>query len=94
LTSAWIQSHPHDFEPFLPGMDIKQYCSTEIEPSICELDHIGLTALSDVLLKPAGIALEVSYLDRSAGEEMNMYALAPQDRLPQDVKTIRLLYRP
>ncbi|OCK83800.1 cysteine proteinase [Lepidopterella palustris CBS 459.81] len=98
LTSAWIQTHPNDFAPFLDlGQDIRQYCSTQIEPSVCEIDHVGMSALAEVLVKQAGFALEVLYLDRSAGEEINTYRFDPvsNDGLPlHNPPTLRLLYRP
>jgi ubiquitin thioesterase protein OTUB1 len=94
LTSAWIQTHPNDFAPFILGQDIKQYCASEIEPSICELDNVGLNALVEALVKPAGLALEVTYLDRSQGDEMNVYRYEPEALPSNSVPTIRLLYRP
>jgi len=60
-------------------------------PQASEIDHIGITALSEVLLKPAGVSLEIVYLDRSVGREPNVICYAPSTS-PQT--TIRLLYRP
>ncbi|GME39810.1 COP9 signalosome complex subunit 2 [Neofusicoccum parvum] len=97
LTSAWIQTHPQDFEPFLLGQDLQQYCRTSVEASNCEIEHVTLTALFQVLLKPAGFSLEVLYLDRSAGEEGDMYrfdATTHDGLLIADAPTVRLLYRP
>jgi ubiquitin thioesterase protein OTUB1 len=97
LTSAWIQTHANDFQPFLLDQDIREYCATQIEPSICEIDHVGMAALAEVLVKPAGLALEVLYLDRSPGEEINTYRIDPlgHDGIPiPDPPTLRLLYRP
>lgn len=97
LTSAWIQTHANDFQPFLLDQDIREYCATQIEPSICEIDHVGMAALAEVLVKPAGLALEVLYLDRSPGEEINTYRIDPlgHDGIPiPNPPTLRLLYRP
>ncbi|KAF2146228.1 uncharacterized protein K452DRAFT_220097 [Aplosporella prunicola CBS 121167] len=97
LTSAWIQTHPADFAPFLLDQDIRSYCSTHIEAAVCEIEHVGVNALFNVLLKPAGLALEILYLDRSAGEEGNTfrYDVIGHDGLTiLDPPTIRLLYRP
>ncbi|OMP88751.1 Ubiquitin thioesterase OTUB1 [Diplodia seriata] len=94
---AWIQTHPQDFEPFLLGEDLQQYCRRNVEASNCEIEHVTLTALFQVLLKSAGFALEILYLDRSAGEEGDMYRLdvTTHDGVPiVDVPTVRLLYRP
>lgn len=51
----------------------------------------------ELLAKPAGIAVEVLYLDRSAGEEVNTYRFDPMDAngiALTDAPTFRLLYRP
>lgn len=97
MTSAWIQTHPQDFEPFLLGQDLQQYCRSSVEASNCEIEHVTLSALFQVLLKPAGFALEVLYLDRSAGEEGDMYRFdaSTHDGIQiMDAPTVRLLYRP
>ena len=92
-----MQRHQADFEPFLPGKNVVEYCKSAIEPNGSEIEHYGLRALSDLLLKPAGIGLEVFYLDRSPGEEVHTYKLdttsASGDPLP-GFPVIRLLYRP
>lgn len=57
-----------------------------------EIENVGLSALKDVCLSPAGITLEVLYLDRSEGDEVNMHRFSPVSGF--DIGTIRLLYRP
>ncbi len=56
-----------------------------------------MVALVDALVKPVDFAVEISYLDRSPGEEVNMYRIDPVGPngipLPNPI-TIRLLYRP
>ncbi|ORY19742.1 peptidase C65 Otubain-domain-containing protein [Clohesyomyces aquaticus] len=94
LASAWIQAYPDEFVPYMEyNQDIKTYCSLNIEAAQCEIDHIGIAALAEAIIKPAGFALEVLYLDRSPGEEINTYRYDPSghDGNPQ---TLRLLYRP
>ena len=62
-----------------------------------EIEHIGICGLVDVLVKPAGIAVEILYLDRTPGEEANKYGFYPTDQngVPMNnTPTIRLLYRP
>lgn len=79
------------------GVDVKSYCSTNIEAANCEIDDIAVVALANAVVKPAGLALEVLYLDRSAGEEINTHRHAPTglDGYPRvDVPTMHLLYRP
>jgi ubiquitin thioesterase protein OTUB1 len=97
LASAWIQSHPGDFEPFL-NMPLKTYVSHHIEAANCEIDNVAVVALAEAIVKPAGFGLQIMYLDRSPGEEINnTYRAEPtgHDGLPlQNPPTMRLLYRP
>lgn len=72
--------------------DVKTYCANNIEPAQCEADNIGVAALADALVKPAGFGLEVWYLDRSPGEEINRSYHA-EPNMPGS-PMLRLLYRP
>ena len=62
------------------------------------MDHMGLNALVDAVIKPAGISVDILYLDRSPGEEVNTISIHVED--PNSLSgflsppTIRLLYRP
>lgn len=60
-------------------------------PHGSEINEIGINALSDVLTKPAGISLEIIYLDRSMGDEANVHHYGP---MSASTATTRLLYRP
>lgn len=60
-------------------------------PHGMEIDHPGISAITDILLKPAGVALDVIYLDRSAGDEATTHQFAAGTNASQ---TIYLLYRP
>ena len=93
ITSAWMKTHTQDFAAYIPGQTIHEFCQSSILPVGCEIDYVGLMALKDVLLSPAGITLEVLYLDRSGGDEVNMHRFSPIGAL-RDIGTIRLLYRP
>lgn len=56
-----------------------------------------MSALVDVLVKPAGIAVEILYLDRTPGDEVNTYRFDPVDQAGNTTPsppTFRLLYRP
>jgi ubiquitin thioesterase protein OTUB1 len=56
-----------------------------------------MSALVDVLVKPAGIAVEILYLDRTPGTAPNVYRFAPSDHAGAasvEPPTFRLLYRP
>ncbi|OAL05894.1 cysteine proteinase [Phaeosphaeriaceae sp. SRC1lsM3a] len=98
LASAWVQTHADEFRHFVPLGDVKAYCGNHIEPSNCEADNIALVALSDALIKPAGFGLEIWYLDRSPGEEINRsFHAEPTDHQQRPIPNahmLRLLYRP
>jgi len=90
MTSAYMQLRADQYEPFLE-MPISEYRVARIDPSNQEIDQIGLQALTDAIISPAGFALEVLYLDRSYGEEVTPH---PFSENMQNAPTIRLLYRP
>jgi ubiquitin thioesterase protein OTUB1 len=91
-----MQKYPQNFAPFI-SQPLQAYCRSHIEPAVCEIEHVGMSALIDVLVKPAGIAVEILYLDRTEGTTPNVYRFAPDDHAgvaqPNPV-TFRLLYRP
>jgi ubiquitin thioesterase protein OTUB1 len=67
-------------------------------PHGVEIDHVGLMALIDCLILPAGMAVEIIYLDRSAGDEVNVHRFEKLEGegvlTPPDAPVLRLLYRP
>lgn len=71
-----------------------EYCNASVMPITSEIDHVGLSALKDVFLSPAGITLEVNYLDRSEGDEVTMHRFSPVNHGGYDIGIVRLLYRP
>lgn len=93
-----MKTNADAYQPFLPDSSIEQYCATQIEPYQVEIEHLGMNALIDALIKPAGFAVDIVYLDRSAGHEANTirFELQSPDGLPlfPDAPTMRLLYRP
>jgi ubiquitin thioesterase protein OTUB1 len=96
LTSAWMQTYPDDFQPFV-DQPIGEYCGAHVEPTAPEIEHVGMHALAKMLLNPARIALEILYLDRTPGSVANTYSWEPTDdngMLLADPPAIRLLYRP
>ena len=83
-----------EYAPWLLGQTVEQYCKNQIEPMAAEIDHVGLVALKDALLSPAGISLEVLYLDRSEGSEVTMHRFDPVTNGGYTIGSVRLLYRP
>ncbi|KAI9716142.1 MAG: hypothetical protein M1812_005570 [Candelaria pacifica] len=98
ITSAWMKTHAEAYQPFVVDQTVEQYCQSEIEPFQVEIEHLGMNVLIDALIKPAGLAVEILYLDRAAGEEVNSHRfepdLAPGAPAYGDAPTVRLLYRP
>lgn len=93
-----MKSNPERYMPYLEGITIDHYCATHIDTYAVEIDHVGLQACIDSVLQPAGIVVQVLYLDQSAGEQGNEIDL-PSDLATATtaygaVHTIRLLYRP
>ena len=85
-----MQFNANQYEPFL-GMTVQEYCKIHIEAHAQEIEQAGLQALTDGIIAPAGIAVEVLYLDRSEGDEVTPHNFVPH---AADLPTIRLLYRP
>lgn len=97
ITTAWMRSHPDYYEDFLPDSTVDDYCRTTIEPAAKEIDNVGLQVLATALINEAGIAIEVLYLDRSPGTEVNHHewnVLDAEGKVVESASTIRLLYRP
>ncbi|WYZ39629.1 hypothetical protein EsH8_III_001543 [Colletotrichum jinshuiense] len=97
LASSWLKGNADVYEPFIPGeTGIAGYCG-EIERPNREIEHLGIILLVQVLLKPINFVLEIAYLDRSAGSQVNIYRF-PDEANGQDPANlgpiIYLLYRP
>ncbi|KAI0597228.1 peptidase C65 Otubain-domain-containing protein [Biscogniauxia sp. FL1348] len=95
LASSWLKGNFAQFAPWIDG-DVESYIQDTIMPSGREIDHMCLVLLSEALLKP-NIVLEIAYLDRSQGSEVNVHRI-PDEANGQDPSTlgpiIYLLYRP
>lgn len=91
LTSAWMKSKHTDYEAYLET-SVADYCRIIIEPFGVELDHVGVKALIDCLVIPADFRVEISYLDRSPGSEVNIHHFESGEN--PFAPTLRLLYRP
>lgn len=90
-----MKTRQADYAPWLLHQTVPQYCDAQVMPIGAEIDNVSLSALKDVFLSTAGIALEVLYLDRTEGEEVNMHRFDPVNyHGGVTIGTIRLLYRP
>ncbi|PIA98140.1 Ubiquitin thioesterase otubain-like [Cercospora beticola] len=94
LTAAWMKSKETEYAPWLLGQTVESYCQNQVLPVKAEIDNVALSALKDVLLSPAGILLEVLYLDRSEGSEVTMHRFDPVASGGFILGSVRLLYRP
>ena len=92
-----MKTSPENYQPFL-DVPVAEYCSSRVEPYAVEIGHVGLIALIDCLILPAGLAVEVIYLDRSAGDEVTVHRFEKVEGdgvlTPPDAPVLRLLYRP
>ncbi|KAL8794738.1 MAG: hypothetical protein Q9195_002692 [Heterodermia aff. obscurata] len=95
ITSSWMRRNAQHYQNFLLDSTVDQYCRSRIDPHLVEIENIGIQALVDAVIKPAGITLEVTYLDRSiaANGEANTITWQGEMDYPT-TPTIRLLYRP
>ncbi len=63
-----------------------------------EIDALGVALLADVLLKPAGLGLEIAYLDSHPSPEINTYRWLPDGADLENATgrwpVICLVYRP
>jgi len=99
LASSYLKGNRESYGAFITGdySGIDGYCQEVLERHNVEIDHMGLILLVNVLLKDAGFVLEVAYLDRSAGSEVNTYRFpeeANNRHLSELGPIIHLLYRP
>jgi ubiquitin thioesterase protein OTUB1 len=99
LASSCLKGNPTAYQGFIPdGLGVDGYRKNWIEPVNQEIDHLGMTLLIDILLKPIGFAVEIVYLDRSEGSEANHHIFQQVDSngVPTNPggPMIHLLYRP
>lgn len=91
LAGSWLKGHRDQYEAWCEtGVD--GYCASMIEPPEREIEELGIVLLVEMLLKPVGFALEIAYLDRSAGTEVNTHTFPESSASTSPV--MHLLYRP
>jgi ubiquitin thioesterase protein OTUB1 len=91
-----MNKHEDKYSPYLETT-VKDYCKNRIDPVNSEIENVGLSALFDWLLSPAGVGLIVQYLDRTPGPETTTYSWEPLDQggMPiPNAPSMTLLYRP
>ncbi|KAK4218969.1 peptidase C65 Otubain-domain-containing protein [Rhypophila decipiens] len=98
LASSWLRGHSEDYSNFIEeGLGVDGYCETKIQQVNREIEHVGIDLLVNVLLKPVGFVLEIAYLDRSPGSQVNHFRF-PSEANHQHPSAlgpmIHLLFRP
>ncbi|ATY59309.1 ubiquitin thiolesterase [Cordyceps militaris] len=98
LAATHLKAHADQYDPFVPdGQGIRAYCSQSVELPDREIEQLGIIALYNCLLKPLDLVLEIAYLDRSPGAQVNTYRF-PEEAITKDPAVlgpmIQLLYRP
>lgn len=86
-----MKTHQDDYQPFLLDQTVDEYCSVHVEPYGVEAEHVGINALIDCIFLPGDLSVEILYLDRSAGDEVNIHQFGKTEN---DRSVLRLLYRP
>lgn len=99
LASAWLKANAVTYRDFIPdGLGVDNYCRDMLEPPKTEIEHLGMTLLIDILMKPVGIAVEIVYLDRSEGTDVNSHVIQVEDEngipIHPGGPIVHLLYRP
>jgi ubiquitin thioesterase protein OTUB1 len=87
-----------DYDAFVADSGgIIGYTASNVDMPNKEIEHIGISAIVDVLLKPVNLSIEIAYLDLSPGNATNIYRF-PNNNPGQDAASmanlIYLLYRP
>lgn len=99
LASSCLKGNPEQYQGFIPSDEgVGGYCKNWLEAVNQEIDHLGMSLLIDILLKPIGFAVEIVYLDRSEGSQVNSHMFQAEDEngVPTNPggPIIHLLYRP
>jgi ubiquitin thioesterase protein OTUB1 len=98
LAATSLKANAAIYDPFVADHGgIASYCSQAIDIVNREIEHLGIIGLANLLLKPIDFVLEIAYLDRSPGSQVNRYCF-PEEANGQDPAvlgpTLYLLYRP
>lgn len=92
LSGAWLRGNRDQYAGWCET-DPETYALTVIQPIQREIEELGVVLLVEVLLRPAGFTLEIAYLDRSQGSQVNTHRFPDGD--PNNLGPfMHLLYRP
>lgn len=98
LAATYLKANADTYDPFVPdGQNVHSYCAQSIEPINREIEHLGIVALVNVLLTPVDFVLEIAYLDRSPGSQVNHHRFTDETGVKETSlagPTIFLLYCP
>lgn len=81
------------YSAFLLADEFPAYLSS-LTQSATEIDELGLSAMAEVLLWPAGFGLRVYDLNRSVGESVDVVEYLPEGKLREKDAVVQLLFRP
>ncbi|MCJ1287912.1 hypothetical protein MMC26_007264 [Xylographa opegraphella] len=95
IAGAWLLKHADLYKGFMG--DVSEYKSRHIDPHVAEIEEFGIKILFDAVIEPAGIDVEIVYVDRSETNGIaNIHRYEPQlpsgEPKPGYRDTIRLLY--
>ncbi|MCJ1319065.1 hypothetical protein MMC15_004398 [Xylographa vitiligo] len=95
IAGAWLKKHAALYEGFMG--DVNEYKSRHIDPHVAEIEEFGIKLLFDAVIEPAGIDVEIVYVDRSETNGIpNIHRYEPRlhsgEPKPGHRNTIRLLY--
>lgn len=65
-----------EFASFVFDMPLEDYCSQVIELPDREIEELGIKALTDILMAPAGYGLEVINLHDNPGSQVDVVSYA------------------
>lgn len=66
-----MRTHKENFEMYM-DVPLEQYCTHMIEAIDREIEELGIRALADLLLSPAGYGLEVVNLHDNPGSQVDV----------------------
>ena len=92
-----MRENSEEYAPWImENISVDEWCKSHIDPVSAEIDELSLRVVYDLLLDKANMAIEVAYLDRSAGDKVNIpLSLTPSGKpKTPETPTISLLYRP